>query len=164
MKRSSLIAVLAGWLALVPVVIIVIMFFAGMILQRKMTAATIDAQADAGLQHSLLVEAIGGSETLKANAAEGRMIGRWRNLARMKIVGVVRNSLEHDELLRHYPQQPRREAQVFTERRRALDNRSCRLLLRVSGRCRHSPPRGSSRLRPAWRHPAPGPRRSVRAG
>lgn len=79
----ALIAVLAGWLALVPVVIIVIMFFAGMILQRKMTAATIDAQADAGLQHSLLVEAIGGSETLKANAAEGRMIGRWRNLARM---------------------------------------------------------------------------------
>ena len=27
-----------------------------------------------------------------------------------RTVGVVRNSLEHDELLRHYPQQPRREA------------------------------------------------------
>jgi ATP-binding cassette, subfamily C, bacterial LapB len=79
----ALIAVLAGWLAMVPLVIIAIMFFAGMILQRKMTSATLDAQADAGLQHSLLVEAIGGSETLKANAAEGRMIGRWRNLARM---------------------------------------------------------------------------------
>lgn len=79
----AMIAVLAGWLALVPVVIIGIMFFAGKILQSKMTAATLDAQADAGLQHSLLVEAISGSETLKACAAEGRVIGRWRNLARM---------------------------------------------------------------------------------
>ncbi len=79
----AMIALLAGWLAMVPLVIIGIMYFAGAILQRKMTAATLDAQADAGLQHSLLVEAIGSSETLKACAAEGRMIGRWRNLARM---------------------------------------------------------------------------------
>ena len=79
----ALIAVLAGWLALVPVVIIAIMFFAGKILQGKMTTATLDAQADAGLQHSLLVEAISGAETLKSTAGEGRIIGRWRNLARM---------------------------------------------------------------------------------
>lgn len=79
----AMIALLAGWLAIVPLVIIAIMCFAGLILQRKMTAATLDAQADAGLQHSLLVEAIGSSETLKACAAEGRMIGRWRTLARM---------------------------------------------------------------------------------
>lgn len=79
----AMIAILAGWLAMVPLTIIVIMYFAGMILQRKMTSATLDAQADAGLQHSLLVEAIGSAETLKACAAEGRMIGRWRNLARM---------------------------------------------------------------------------------
>jgi ATP-binding cassette, subfamily C, bacterial LapB len=79
----ALIAVLAGWLAMVPLVIIAIMFFAGKVLQGKMTSATLDAQADAGLQHSLLVEAISGAETLKATASEGRVIGRWRNLARM---------------------------------------------------------------------------------
>lgn len=79
----GLIAVLAGWLAIVPVVIIAVMFVAGYLLQRKMIAATLDAQADAGLQHSLLVEAISGAETLKATAAEGRVIGRWRNLAKM---------------------------------------------------------------------------------
>ncbi len=79
----AMIAVLAGWLALVPLAIIAIMFFAGKALQAKMTAATLDAQADAGLQHSLLVEAISGAETLKSTAAEGRVIGRWRNLARM---------------------------------------------------------------------------------
>ena len=78
---------------MVPVVIICIMFFAGKILQSKMTAATLDAQADAGLQHSLLVEAISGAETLKATAAEGRVIGRWRNLARM--------SAQTQERLRH---------------------------------------------------------------
>ena len=89
----GLIAVLAGWLAMVPVVIILIMFFAGKVLQSKMTAATLDAQADAGLQHSLLVEAISGAETLKATAAEGRVIGRWRNLARM--------SAQTQERLRH---------------------------------------------------------------
>jgi len=89
----GLIAILAGWLAMVPVVIIAIMFFAGHVLQRKMIAATLDAQADAGLQHSLLVEAISGAETLKATAAEGRVIGRWRNLARM--------SAQTQERLRH---------------------------------------------------------------
>lgn len=89
----GLIAILAGWLAMVPIVIIAIMFFAGQILQRKMIAATLDAQIDAGLQHSLLVEAISGAETLKATAAEGRVIGRWRNLARV--------SAQTQERLRH---------------------------------------------------------------
>ena len=89
----GLIAVLAGWLAMVPLIIIMIMFFAGHILQRKMISATLDAQVDAGLQHSLLVEAISGAETLKATAAEGRVIGRWRNLARM--------SAQTQERLRH---------------------------------------------------------------
>ena len=89
----GLIAVLAGWLAMVPLVIIMVMFFAGQILQRKMISATLDAQVDAGLQHSLLVEAISGAETLKATAAEGRVIGRWRNLARM--------SAQTQERLRH---------------------------------------------------------------
>jgi ATP-binding cassette, subfamily C, bacterial LapB len=78
-----MIAILAGWLAMVPLAIIIFMIVAGMMLQRRMTSASIDAQIDSGLQHSLLVEAIGGAETIKACTAEGRMVGRWRNLARM---------------------------------------------------------------------------------
>ncbi len=78
-----MIAILAGWLAMVPLAIIIFMIVAGMVLQRRMTTASIDAQIDSGLQHSLLVEAIGGAETIKACTAEGRMVGRWRNLARM---------------------------------------------------------------------------------
>jgi ATP-binding cassette, subfamily C, bacterial LapB len=79
----AMIAVLAGWLAVIPVVIIIGMIAAGMVLQRKMTAAAIDAQHDAGLQNSLLVESISGAETLKSCAAEGRIVSRWRNVASM---------------------------------------------------------------------------------
>ena len=79
----AMIAILAGWLAVIPVVIILGMIAAGMVLQRKMTAAAIDAQHDAGLQNSLLVESISGAETLKSCAAEGRIVSRWRNVASM---------------------------------------------------------------------------------
>ena len=79
----AMIAVLAGWLAVIPVAIIAAMIGAGMVLQRKMTVAAIDAQHDAGLQNSLLVESIAGAETLKSCAAEGRIVSRWRNVASM---------------------------------------------------------------------------------
>ncbi len=79
----AMIAILAGWLAVIPVVIIAAMIAAGIVLQRKMTSVAIDAQHDAGLQNSLLVESIAGAETLKACAAEGRIVSRWRNVASM---------------------------------------------------------------------------------
>ncbi len=79
----ALIAVIAGWLALVPVVMIIIMLVAGYVLQKKMGVAAFEAQADSSLQHSMLVESIAGIETLKACGAEGRMLSRWRNYAQM---------------------------------------------------------------------------------
>jgi ATP-binding cassette subfamily C protein LapB len=42
-----------------------------------------EAEADHGLQQTLLVEAITGLETLKSVAGEGVMLGRWRRLAEM---------------------------------------------------------------------------------
>ena len=77
------ITVLAGWLVLVPLVGIGLMALAGYTLQKKMGRSAIDAQADASLQHSVLVESIGGLETLKAARAEGQMLGRWRRYASM---------------------------------------------------------------------------------
>jgi ATP-binding cassette, subfamily C, bacterial LapB len=79
----GLITALAGWLVVIPLVGIALMVTAGMILQKRMTQATLDAMADSGLQHSVLVESIGGLETLKAARAEGQMLGRWRRLADM---------------------------------------------------------------------------------
>ena len=79
----ALIAYIAGWLALVPVVAMAIMFALGLRLQRKVVRAAIEAQADYGLQQTLLVESIAGIETLKSIAGEGTMLGRWRRLSEM---------------------------------------------------------------------------------
>jgi ATP-binding cassette subfamily C protein LapB len=79
----AIIAVIAGWLALVPVVAMAIMATAGYSLQKAMGRAALDAQADSGLQHTALVEAVSGLETLKACRAEGRMLGRWRRYSEM---------------------------------------------------------------------------------
>ena len=76
----AMIAVLAGWLALVPLAIIVAMGVAGFFLQRRMVQASLDNQADAAIQHAMLVEAIGGAETIKSCAAEGRVLGQWRRM------------------------------------------------------------------------------------
>ncbi|HEX5775216.1 MAG TPA: type I secretion system permease/ATPase [Caulobacteraceae bacterium] len=77
----ALIAFIAPPLVLVPIVGLAIMIVAGMTLQKSMTQVSKDAQADASLQHSVLVESIGGMETLKAARAEGPMLGRWRRYA-----------------------------------------------------------------------------------
>src|SRR3546814_11873721 len=71
-----MIAVLAGWLALVPLAIIAVMGVAGFFLQRRMMQASLDNQADMSIQHAMLVEAIGGAETVQSCAAEGQMLGQ----------------------------------------------------------------------------------------
>jgi ATP-binding cassette subfamily C protein LapB len=79
----GLITALAGWLVFVPITGIAIMLIAGVSLQKAMGRAALDAQADASLQHSVLVESIAGVETLKASRAEGQMLGRWRRYSAM---------------------------------------------------------------------------------
>jgi ATP-binding cassette, subfamily C, bacterial LapB len=77
----ALISVLGGWLAVVPFVAMAIMLTMGWILQRAMSAAVADAQADASLLQTTLVESIGSLETVKACRAEGRMLGKWRRFS-----------------------------------------------------------------------------------
>ncbi len=79
----ALIAYIAGWLAFVPLVAIAAMAIYGFRLQRKVVQAAKEAQADFGLQQTLLVELVAGMETLKSIAGEGTMLGRWRRLAEM---------------------------------------------------------------------------------
>ena len=78
-----LIAVIAGPLVFVPIVGIAAMLVLGVILQKRMAGAALDAQADSSLQHSVLVESIAGIETLKSARAEGQMLGRWRRYSAM---------------------------------------------------------------------------------
>ena len=77
------IAIIAGPLALIPLVIITGMILLGIRLQRQITDSTRDAQADYGLQQTQLVESIAGLETLKSIAGEGEMLGRWRRISDM---------------------------------------------------------------------------------
>ncbi|MBD2841207.1 type I secretion system permease/ATPase [Erythrobacter rubeus] len=77
----GVIAIIGGWLALIPLVIIAAMMVAGFVLQRKVTEAAQDAQADYGLQQTLLVESLAGIETLKSMGGEGGTLGRWYRLA-----------------------------------------------------------------------------------
>lgn len=79
----AVIAVIAGWLALVPLVCAAIMAAIGWRLRGKVIQAAIEAQADYGLQQTLLVESISGIETLKSVAGEGAMLGRWRRIAEL---------------------------------------------------------------------------------
>lgn len=79
----ALIAYIAGWLAFVPLLVMAVMVIAGLWLQRKVTAAALEAQSDHGLQQTMLVESISGIETLKSISGEGVMIGRWRRLAEL---------------------------------------------------------------------------------
>jgi ATP-binding cassette, subfamily C, bacterial LapB len=74
----ALIAVLGGWLAVIPFVAMIVMLGAGWVLQRKMSAVVIDAQAEASILQTTLFESIGSLETVKACRAEGRMLGKWR--------------------------------------------------------------------------------------
>jgi len=78
-----LIAYLAGWLAIVPLAAMAVMGVLGLRLQRRVQRSLVEAQADYGLQQTLLVEAITGLETLKSVSGEGVMLGRWRRIAEM---------------------------------------------------------------------------------
>jgi ATP-binding cassette subfamily C protein LapB len=77
----ALIAVLGGWLAVIPIVAMAVMLAMGWVLQRRMSAAVADAQVDASMLQTTLVETIGSLETVKACRAEGRMLGKWRRLS-----------------------------------------------------------------------------------
>jgi len=77
------IAYIADWLALIPLSAMILMAIAGFILQRKVVEASRDAQADHGLQQTLLVESLSGMETLKSLTGEGGMVGRWYRLAEL---------------------------------------------------------------------------------
>ena len=86
----AVIAYLAGWLALVPLAAMVLMAAAGFVLQRKVVDAARNAQADYGLQQTLLVEAMAGMETLKSIAGEKAMLGRWAGLSEMSASSQLR--------------------------------------------------------------------------
>ena len=73
---------LAGWVVLVPLVGIIVVVLAGLWIQSLMAESTEVGRNETTSRQSLLVEAIGGSETIKSIRAEGYLLRKWESLTR----------------------------------------------------------------------------------
>jgi len=76
----AVIAMVGGWVAVVPVVALPIVLVIGLMFQGSIQRHTRDTVAHSNRKAGLLVEAVDGAESLKANSAEWRMQGRWNRL------------------------------------------------------------------------------------
>ena len=76
-----IIAVIAGPLAIIPLVAIPIVMLVGWILQKPMARITKESMHESALKNALLFETITGLETIKTQAAEGHVQRRWEELS-----------------------------------------------------------------------------------
>jgi ATP-binding cassette subfamily C protein LapB len=67
----------AGPVAIVPALAVPIALIGGLILQAPLKAAISKTQMEAAQKHGILVETIGGLETIKSLNAQGRLQGKW---------------------------------------------------------------------------------------
>jgi len=70
----------AGPLAIIPVVAAAVVILVGLVLQFPLRRAARATAVDAAQRHSLLVESIAALETIKSLRAEGRLQRQWENL------------------------------------------------------------------------------------
>jgi ATP-binding cassette subfamily C protein LapB len=75
-----IIAVIAGPLALIPLVAIPIVALCGWVLQKPMEKIMRESMHENALKNALLFETITGLETIKTQAAEGHVQRRWEEL------------------------------------------------------------------------------------
>ena len=79
---AFVIYLIGGWIVVVPLTALVIVVALGFILQAKLTRIIKNAQTESALRHSILVESVGGMETIKSIRAEGFILKRWENFAK----------------------------------------------------------------------------------
>lgn len=83
-----------GWVALVPLIALPIALTAGLMFQRAIQKHTRENLAGNNRKAGLLVEAVDGAESLKANGAEWKLQGRWNAL--------VEETSQADQQIRNY--------------------------------------------------------------
>ncbi|HSQ04205.1 MAG TPA: ABC transporter transmembrane domain-containing protein, partial [Burkholderiales bacterium] len=76
----AVIAMVGGWMAVVPIVLLPISLVTGLMFQRQIARHTRANQGQSNRKAGLLVESIDGAESLKANCAESKIQGRWGRL------------------------------------------------------------------------------------
>lgn len=69
--------IIAGPIAWIPLVMLPIMIAVGFLLQRPLDKAMKSLQAESAARHGVLVESLGGLETVRAVGAESRMQATW---------------------------------------------------------------------------------------
>lgn len=74
----GVIALLAGPVALVPLVMVPIAIIAGLAFRGQLEKLTAEHMHESNLKNGLLIEAIDGIESIKAANAEWKMLARWR--------------------------------------------------------------------------------------
>lgn len=77
------IAVLAGPVAVVPLIFIPISILAGMGFRKRLAKLTELHMQESNRKNGLLIEAIDGIESVKAAGAEWKMLDRWRSLTHL---------------------------------------------------------------------------------
>lgn len=79
----AIIAVIGGPLALVPLAMVPLVVGVGWLLQYPLRDAVIKSQHEAAQKHGVLVETIGGLETIKSLNAQGRLQRKWEQFVGM---------------------------------------------------------------------------------
>lgn len=76
----AVIALIAGWVALVPLGFFIFSLAIGLYYRRRIHQLTTKATAAGNLKTGLLVEAVEGSETIKSGQGGWRMLSRWMSV------------------------------------------------------------------------------------
>jgi ATP-binding cassette subfamily C protein LapB len=75
------IALIGGWLVIVPLVVLPISLLAGLVFRKKIERATAASQGLANMKAGALVESVDAIESIKANAAESTLQRRWHDIS-----------------------------------------------------------------------------------
>ena len=76
----GVIALISGWLAVIPLIAVPIIVALGWSLQKPLKRITDLTHAESNQKHALLVETLSGLETIKTAGAQSRVQGRWENV------------------------------------------------------------------------------------
>jgi len=77
MLFTLIIALIAGWLALVPFTFFILSVINGLYFRRRVETFARQAMAESNLKAGLLVETVEGAETIKSGQGGWRMLSRW---------------------------------------------------------------------------------------
>ncbi len=74
--------IIAGSLALVPLVVTILVLAVGLLVHIPLSKIAKKSSKDSEMRHALLVDSLSGLETIKISGASGRLLGFWNKITR----------------------------------------------------------------------------------